>query len=312
MDSLFLIVPYYNYNNSKVSKRNLDELFRSEFDERIKIVFVEGLLPGQKPTLDYEDVVFKHYTFPVVHKLWIQHNLINLALRSLPSWEYAIWLDRDIRFRDVDWADKVLNKFKSGIDLFQPFSECVFLGEDNLPSVDEASVFFNQEEDGDKNFKIISYCKSLKENIPSDKKTVYRHPGQTWCISRKFFERVGGIFDVGILGANDLIMCSFLNPNFIKSTKLNFYSRLFEKAYFSKYLKFSNVDFDYLDGLIFHKWHGDTKKRLYYSRYEILIEDSDFVLDLDICYSKEGVIMLTDRGLRILPKIEKYFSSRMD
>ena len=309
MNNLYVIVPYFNYNNNPYSFANLQLLLDSEFEECVKIVLVEGILDGQSPLSNLPKSIYKHMVFNLPNKIWVQHNLINLALRNLEDWQYAAWMDRDIVFTDPLWASKVIRKLKNGVDILQPFSECVFLNKDMQPCPEETSTFFPLAEEGNADFKIISYMKSLKDDIKCDKKTLYRHPGQTWAISKSFFQKIDGIFDKGILGANDMITCLMIDQS---QGLANYYSVLFKLEYFLKKFKFGRPNFDYLDGLIFHRTHGSTGKRKYYSRYFMLLNDPSFNSSLDIAYTNEGVVCLTQRGLMFSEEIELYFSERAD
>lgn len=309
LDILYLIIAYYNYNDNTDSFANLQYLLHSKFEECVKIVLVEGVLEGKIPLCNLPKSVHKHMVFNLPDKIWAQSNLINLALRNLDGWEYATWTDKDVIFTDPFWSSKVIQKLKSGVDILQPFSECVFLNQKMQPCPEETSIFFPFAEQGDSDFKIISYMKSIKDNIKCDKKTLYRHPGQAWAISKSFFQKIDGIFDKGILGGNDMMTCQMIDP---KQSLTNYYSLIFKQDYFFKKFKFGRPNFDYLDGLIMHRTHGDTSKRKYFSRYDILKNDRSFDSTLDVGYTNDGVVRLTDRGRRFLPYMESYFSSRGD
>ena len=308
-NQLYVIIPYYNYNDNLYSYNNLHAILNSGFEYCVKVVLVEGILEGQKPLSNLPEAVYKHMVFDLPNKIWVQHNLINLALRNLENWEYAAWVDRDIIFTDPAWASKVIDKLRGGVDILQPYSECVFLNQNMEVCLEETSTFFTNAEENEADFKIISYMKSIKDDVKCDKKKLYRHPGQTWAISKSFFQKIDGIFDKGILGANDMITCLMLGQ---RANIVNYYSLLFKAEYFLKNIKFMNANFDYVEGLIQHRTHGTTSKRKYYSRYDLFTNDKSFDLVLDVGYNENGVVCLTERGLRFAPSIESYFLERGD
>ena len=79
---LYLILPYFDFNQSILSKKNLD-LFISNYSKRanLKIVLCEGVYNEELP--DYSDKIFKHLKFKLKSILWVKENLINLAVPLL-------------------------------------------------------------------------------------------------------------------------------------------------------------------------------------------------------------------------------------
>ena len=80
--------------------------------------------------------------------------------------------------------------------VFQLFSHCVDMNFDET----NMNIF---------NGVGYSYCKKKKY---TSRGADYWHPGYAWAMTRQAYEKIGGLYDVGVLGSGDSIMAlSFIN-----------------------------------------------------------------------------------------------------
>jgi hypothetical protein len=137
----------------------------------------------------------------------------------------------------------------------------------------------------------------------------YSHPGYGWAITRKAFERIGGLYDHGILGSGDYVMLLSLlgrGNNFINSR----YSADFVDSVLQFQSKFQKLRFGYVPGVIRHYFHGSKANRKYQDRNEILVKHQ-FSPYKHITYDEKGVIVPTSEfPEECKAEIMEYFNGR--
>ena len=97
------------------------------------------------------------------------------------------------------------------------------------------------------------------------------HPGFAWAITRKAYEQIGGLFELGVLGAGDNLMAH----SFICNAELAINQNA-HPGYIASLLEFeeksSRLRVGYVPGVIKHHFHGSKKNRKYIERWKILIK----------------------------------------
>ena len=301
---LYLILPYFDFNESIFSKKNLD-LFISNYGKRdnLKIVLCEGIYDKELP--DYSDKIFKHLKFKLKNVLWVKENLINLAIKNLPDdAEFIAWSDRDIYFLNPLWVEDTIEKLKT-YDIVQPWSDVIHL------NVCHSLTFISKR----KNTLSFSNKSELcgKLNFDDCNHKIATSAGQIWAINKSFYQKIEKINDIEIIGGADSIIASFCvlkDPSYVKilSQKTSIKSKEVWRQYQEK---FEDVKYSYVDGLIVHYWHGHLQNRLYTKRHDVL-KYLEYNPHRDIKYDENGVIQLTDEGKRLEPLIKEYFISRKE
>lgn len=265
-----------------------------EFIERlskypVKIVVVSaGGLPHCLP-------VFKHIEVQYKHKIWVKENLVNIAVKRLPSnWKYMAWIDADITFLNENWVSDSIDALQNH-DIVQLFQTAVNLG----PNQEAMKI--------DKSFAYMysigsPYCKSDKYG--------FWHPGYGWACTKKAYKQMGGLLDWAILGSGDRHMAlawigkvEFSAPGNIDPN----YKFLLQKYENSC----KNLTISYIPGTILHHWHGSLVNRRYRERWEILTKGG-YEPPLDVDYTNDGLIYLTQKGTRLASDIYMYFRDRKE
>jgi len=299
---LYLILPYFDFNQSTLPKKNLD-LFISNYAQRanLRIVLCEGIHNQELP--DYSNKVFKHLKFKLNDILWVKENLINLAIKDLPDdAKFIAWSDRDIHFLNPLWVEDTIEKLKI-YDIVQPWSEII-----HLNSSHKLDVISKREDELTFSNKSI-LCADINHKNHNNK--IKTSTGQIWAITKSFYEKIGKINDIEIIGGADSIIANFCvlkRQDYIKNldrkstdkTKINWLE--YQK-------KFKDVKYSYVDGLIVHYWHGSLEDRLYSKRFNIL-KHLNYDPNEDIMYNKYGVLQFTEKGKRLEPLITQYFNNR--
>jgi len=149
-----------------------------------------------------------HLQIRTCDPIWHKENMVNLGVKYLlpKSWKAFAWIDADIEFDSNSWALDTLKILNGCKDVVQLFSHCI---------------------DMDKNENTLNIFNSFGYSFNKAKKYTQRgidywHPGYAWAITRKAYEKIGGIYDKGVLGSGDSIMAlSFINKSGIHGSKVN-------------------------------------------------------------------------------------------
>jgi hypothetical protein len=298
VDPLYVILPYFNYCGFKRRRELFMEFYeRMRKNPQLRIVVCEAAEVGKPFELPNNlPDVFLHIHIHTKHQLWIKENLVNIAVRRLPThWKYMAWLDTDIHFSDDTWVERTIERFEK-YDVVQLFSTIVYLGPNN-----EAIKT-------DKGFGYM-YRRSGKPYIQTYRYGFW-HPGFAWACTKHAYQTMGGLIDYSILGSGDHHMalglitkveCSHpknIHPNYRKLL------REFEQ-------RVRTLRLGYIDGNIVHYWHGDLKLRRYKERWQILTEH-EYDPNADVYRDPVGLYQLTDSGLRLHNELRDYFAGRLE
>ena len=99
---LYVVLPYFNFAGFK-RRRDLFIQFVERYAKTpgIRLVVSEALGPAPLPRLP----VWAHMKFRTDSRVWIKENLINTAVKSLPSdWATMAWIDADLEFLNKNWV----------------------------------------------------------------------------------------------------------------------------------------------------------------------------------------------------------------
>lgn len=293
---LYVILPYFNYCGFQRRK----ELFL-EFVDRIKnlpkvrVVISEA----REATSEYDlpcnnSRVYIHVRTVTNHRFWIKENLINLAVKKLPStWKYMAWVDADISFMNTKWVEDTISALNT-YDVIQLYQCCLNLG----PNGEGMKL--------DQSFGYM-YCESGR---PYHKTAKYGfwHPGYAWGCNRKAYDQMTGLVDWGILGSGDRHMAlaliglvEYSYPGNIHKTYATLLKEYQERC--------KGLRLGYVPGIIMHYWHGRLADRKYQERWNILTKNQ-YDPDVDIYFTEHGVIQLSSKGERLQPELSAYFAGR--
>jgi hypothetical protein len=296
---LYVVVPYFNFNNEINSELNLTKLIQ-DFKEytNTKLVIVEGVTTNSKKLNFANDSVFKHITVHYDDILWVKENLINIALADCSKWKYAAWVDKDVVFESKTWAIDVIDKLKE-VDILQPYSNCICLNEFGHVSETDTG-YFNKKEA--KQSGMISFCCGALKEGPG--KGAAMHPGQAWAITKTFYSKTKKLFDLAIVGGGDGVIVEAIRQN-----KNHYIYKYYGQPYFDFCDKFKGVKIGYVPGTIYHRYHGDLKDRKYIPRMNLFTERKfTLIEDLEICSNK--TVKLTERGRNHKKFIENFFETK--
>lgn len=243
-------------------------------------------------------------------EIWIKENLINLAIQRLPlDWKYVAWIDADITFARPDWVGECIQQLQH-YHFLQMFSEAHDLNyKYECIKIHKGMVWCYKNE-----VKVPEKPPKASYGTKPDEpgQVSYWHPGFAWAARREAIDIVGGLIDWGILGGGDTFMgyalLGMLNkrtmPNSLGEAGVRWLQEWQNRA--EKEIR-RNVG--YMNGVIYHHWHGSRKNRAYWDRGTILTK-ANFDPEKDLKKDWQGVWALNPDNIVLRDDARKYFSLR--
>lgn len=293
-----------------VRYRSRGNLYR-EFAKRVEsagatLWTVEGAF-GERPHEITEFGNPHHLQLRTDSEVWHKENLQNLLVQRLPAdWKYVACVDADTFFARPDWAVETIHQLQH-YAVVQMWSECVDL-----------SPNYNIVGDANGGERLPGMVAQHYRGNRWGSQPYGRHPGHcgyAWAYRRDAWDAMGGLIDFSACGANDHHMARALLGDDILTTVHSLSSNGLKSALSrwgerSKGLR-NNIGF--VNGLIFHHWHGPKVNRRYSDRWQILVE-SQFDPATDLKRDWQGVYQLVDDGSSRLVKLRDdlrmYFRQR--
>lgn len=271
------------YFNSAKSKRILMNYLYAR--EKFKVANIPTYtIEMYIDTPEIEDAIHIKSKFILFQK----ERLCYLLEKKIPKkFSKLLFIDSDLIFKNADWYNELSEKLNT-TNIVQPFSRGVWLD--------------------------ITYKKSIKQRIPIAFYEKFGkvnleggiggyHPGFAWGFQRDWYNKVG-FFQYGILGDGDTLS-SVIWMNY---TDFNFKDYVIPAIEEYKKSIVEKPSICYLDTIIFHLWHGDSKKRQYSERRKIFKSVKD-IRDI-IRIADNGLFELKDNTYK--SNILKYFKNRDD
>jgi hypothetical protein len=247
-----------------------------EEEEHVRLFIVEMIYSGQKFMIT-DKKNKNHLQLKTDTPLWHKENMINLGVKYLLPKNYKAfaWIDADIEFENNTWALDTLKILNGSKDVVQLFSHCVDMSSQNT----NLHIF---------NGFGYSFSKNKKYRSSG---TDYWHPGYAWAMTRKAYEKIGGLYDKGILGSGDRVMAlSFINKTEY-ANHANFHED-YNKSMVLYQTKAKQLRLGYTPGVIRHHFHGSKINRKYIERWEILMKHQYSPIQ-DVCYDETGILIPT-------------------
>ena len=236
--------------------------------------------------------------------MWQQERLLNLGVTRLPSnCEYVAWLDCDIVFERRDWASAAMDELhRTG--LCQLFRTIHHLRPGTQPeAIGRNSAYASHESVG------YASATGLKISVAPSTKQVpnpYRR-GHAWCARRELIA-AHGLYDWNVIGGGDnmiLFAATGQAEEFAARGDLTPAHACHYRDWASRFRRDAR-GIGYIDGDLFHLWHGALEKRRYFARGEIL-SSADYNPATDIALSPEGCWRWNTHKLEMHRRVREYF-----
>ena len=228
--------------------------------------------------------------------LFQKERLCHILEKQIPdTFTKLLFIDCDLVFDNVNWYNE-LSKKLDDFNIVQPFTKCLPLDITYKRIFRRVNRVNRVNRDA---MAIVFYQKFglFKNNGIRDYQT-----GFAWAFQRSWFRKIG-FYQKAILGGGDLYSSTaWLNHDY----EVEDFNRNSIQEYRDSIKEPPTIC--YLEGNIYHLWHGDKKKRQYGERYNILnsVKDINDIIKMD----RNGLYVITDESLK--PKIRKYFMNRDD
>jgi hypothetical protein len=230
---------------------------RMECDETNILLYVVEFAYGNQKFIITDSKNKRHLQIRTETPIWHKENMINCGVRALlPStWKAFAWIDADIEFESTTWALDTLKILNGSKDIVQLFSHALDMDKHKKPMTVFSSFSYQ-------------FCNEKKYG---GKGLEYWHPGYAWACTRKAYEKMGGLYEFGILGSSDNIMALSLISNGIKAIDMNSTDG-YKKTVLDFQNKVKHLRLGYIPGVIKHHFHGSKKNRKYTERWQILVK----------------------------------------
>jgi len=230
-----------------------------------------------------------HLQLRTESEIWTKENMINLGVRRLlpRDWRYLAWVDCDIEFRDPTWAVHAMHEAQR-FGVLQPWQSAADLG----PQGQIMRTFDS--------FGAVYQSGVKMWTKPGDPYKM-GHSGFAWVCTRAWYEAVGGLFEIAILGSGDAHM-AWASIGRFETSLHGGMSAGFKRAaqdWQTRAMRFGHGEVGFSRGRIEHSFHGPKVRRAYRERWQILV-DHAFDPFVDLRYDAQGVLQLVGK-----PKLEK-------
>jgi hypothetical protein len=267
-----------------------------EEEDHVNLFVVEMIYPNQKFIIT-DKKNKNHLQLKSDIPIWHKENMVNLGVKHLlpKSWKAFAWIDSDIEFENSTWALDTLKILNGCKDIVQVFSHAVDMDrEKNTLNI----------------FNGFGYSFS-KQKTYTTKGKDYWHPGFAWAITRKAYEKIGGLYDKGILGSGDNMMALAL-INCVEHILHYDYHEDYKNSIFDFQNKSKKLRLGYVPGVIRHHYHGTKINRKYTERWQILINHNYSPIN-DIKYDSNGILIPTKEfNQEFKNDILNYFQERKE
>jgi len=270
---------------------------RMELEEPNVILYVVEMAYKDQKFVITNSKNKRHLQIRTEIPLWHKENMINLAVKNLlpKKWKAMAWIDGDLEFESDSWAMDTLKILNGTKDIVQLFSHCDDMNKEGLAM---------------RTFNGFGY-QYTKKNKYSSSGPNFWHPGYAWACTRKAYEKMGGIYDLAVLGSGDNVMAMSYIQNVLKSA-----TKQYTESYFDSILEVQDrvkgLRIGYVPGVIRHHFHGSKINRKYRERWEILIKHK-YDPYLHVKKNKEGVLVPTaECPPEFLEEIMNYFRERKE
>jgi hypothetical protein len=298
----WIISCYYNPLRFKSRARNFEIFYHHLQNSKVNFLIVECAFGDEDFTLSNRENIIKVRAKDV---LWQKERLLNFAENLLPPGaKYIIWLDADVIFSDRNWILETVKVLQNKM-ICQPFTKCIRL----LP---------NQRRPDAKNVEIWESFGYVWNNDSTKAKSsqfdLHGHTGFAWAARREIFSE-SGLYDRAIAGTADHLMAHAAVGQIEHACiKHAFFSQSI-RTHFSRWGKqfYEIVEgkIGYVNGDLWHLWHGELKNRRYLERTRELSR-MGFNPLTDLVLNEIGLLEFSPNREDLRDWMKDYFQQRLE
>jgi hypothetical protein len=189
--------------------------------------------------------------------------LLNLALQALPaSCRHVAWLDCDVVFGLSDWHKRAAHALERA-SLVQPFSRVYRMPPDWKPGQQippDAQLLYSSP-------YLIASGMPVATCLSTPASQFSCAHGYGWTANRRLLDE-HGLYDALVIGGGDTAIVRAAYGRFDDALRLQALHRDHYLAWAQPFHQAVNSSVTFIDGDIFHLWHGETVHRRYRARNE--------------------------------------------
>ena len=302
------VTTFFNPHGYANKKQNYDRFRAGLADVGLRLLTVELVFDDREPELgpaDAESLVRVRDG----DWLWQKERLLNIAFRRLPaSCDKVVWLDGDVLFSSGDWPKRTAAALERWV-MVQPFALSVRLEPDETRvDVDDLPVGSAEHEV----LHGIAYGVSRKGYESLSGYLTHGHSGYAWAGRRDVLER-HGLYDANILGNADLNIAHamFGGRRYLRTDRFSEKASNHLKRWADRFYEDVRGSVGYVDGVLYHLWHGSKQDRLYDRRLRVLI-DNDFDPEADLTCDEGGAYRWSSDKPTLHAWCRDYFALRRE
>lgn len=263
-----IISCFYNPQNNPYRLLAFQKWYHSikHMDHRI----IECLIGDARRQLPQSEYIT---TVQTESLLWHKESLLNNLVKELPEeYKYIFWVDADVLFTNPDWLVRAVERLQT-VNILQPFEYCIHLQRNKLkPDFD---VEFQRGPVNNPTTRHKDMWKSFCANHVIGGSGVsgdhnydrHGHVGFAWGARREVLEQCP-LYDKALIGGSDHILAHAavgqVPHNCIAKS---FTENLDEVLEWSRqFYKATGGLVGYVEGDLYHIWHGDIANRQYLQR----------------------------------------------
>jgi hypothetical protein len=259
--------------------------------------------------------------------IWQKERLLNIAIASLPRYvKYVAWIDCDVAFERNDWVEQAISKLEKNGGVLQLFETVIHCPKDYDPNGDKSFLSVNTKDlfseisgasiaaQGKYKVPENTFARELADQNVAITDNSAESPGHGWAARVSDLRKVG-IYDANIIGGGDSIffhcatgtLDSFLKERYCSSFHESHIRTWKEQADAAGL--FDKITF--LEGKLFHFWHGKFTDRHYRLRHKIPF-DANFDPQSDIKLASNQTWQWTNPEGNLAQQVRNYFKSRQE
>jgi hypothetical protein len=268
-----LISCYYNPKNSPERLAAFNKFYPTikHLNHRI----IECIAPGVPEQLPNNPNIEKLRT---TSTLWHKEQLLNRIVSQLPPhFRYVFWVDADVIFSNKNWMVEGVEALQS-FNVVQCFEYCIHMEKGQMKpgyNVNDAKLAINNADAAGSPLTARrmwkGYASNYAQNNPnfhSQKYDIRGHVGFAWG-AHKSILKLCPLYDRGLIGGGDGII-AYASTGQLEtvSNVKEMFADVLQDVY-SWGRKWQGVvrgKVGYIEGDLYHIWHGNVKDRQYYKR----------------------------------------------
>lgn len=266
-----IIACYYNPSKNQLRTSAFKEWYESikHLEHRI----IECSINGSDWEIPLNDNIIRVNTFS---NLWHKETLLNKVINTLDEnkYKYVFWMDCDVILENKNWLVDSVKEFEKGCTVIQPFSQCKHLTPNDEDRYIEyyKNLFLSNDciKDNARNKRIWDSFASVYNNnsnrFYSNDYDLHGHVGFIWGARLDNLKKCP-LFEKGLIGGSDHIMAHATTGQFYERDILDVYKdNIDEVKSFMRLWNLYHNKLSYVEGNLYHIYHGELEKRDYYKR----------------------------------------------